>query len=227
MRFPPQRALLRWLAVGWIAFLVLPWNAIGGRGFFAFAWLGTYPFDPKTAPAAVQLVVLHRLWLLPLALMLIGATVMALRDVRAPDALAAAGATGLATLAAVAVAIDLGGWTWPPLATIFGPLPGRQPGLGYGALGAGLSALMLVALAVAQRGWVRGDRFVAGAIAFAVGAVGLFTLYPLARLLLRAFVDRDGNWSLAAFAARIASSRVWGVGGVVWNTLDLGLCTAL
>ena len=122
MRFPQQRALLLWLAVGWIAVLVLPWSAIGGRGFFAVAWLGTYPLDPKTAPAAVQLVVLHRLWLLPFALMLIGATVIALRDRRASAAMAMAGAVGLATLGAVAFAIDLGGWTWPPLASIFGPL---------------------------------------------------------------------------------------------------------
>ncbi len=32
--------------------------------------------------------------------------------------------------------------------------------------------------------------------------------------------------SLAALAARVASSKVWGVGGVVWNTIELGLLTA-
>src|SRR5204862_511485 len=50
-------------------------------------------------------------------------------------------------------------------------------------------------------------------------ASGWIGIYPLARLLLRAFVDRDGNASWTAFTARLLSSRVWGVGGVVWNTL--------
>ena len=62
--------MLAWLVAGWIAFLVLPWNAIAGRGFFAFAWLSTYPFDPKVAPAVIQLVQYRRLWLLPVALLL-------------------------------------------------------------------------------------------------------------------------------------------------------------
>jgi iron(III) transport system permease protein len=55
----------------------------------------------------------------------------------------------------------------------------------------------------------------------------VFTLYPMLRLFARAFVDRDGHLSLAAAVARFSSSKVWGVGGVVWNTLQLGLATAL
>jgi iron(III) transport system permease protein len=85
---------------------------------------------------------------------------------------------------------------------------------------------MFLSLGLARRGWAKGDAFVAGAIGACVALVGLFTLYPLARLLTRAFVDRDDRWSFAAAAARFASSKVWGVGGVVWNTLTLGLMTA-
>src|SRR5258706_15377082 len=60
----------------------------------------------------------------------------------------------------------------------------------------------------------------------AVAVVGLFSLHPLVRLIVRAFGDANGNPSLAALLTRIVSSRVWGVGGVVWNTLELGLLTA-
>jgi iron(III) transport system permease protein len=223
------RSLQAWLALGWAAFLLLPWSAIAGRGFFAFGWLSAYPLDPKVAPAAIQLFVHGRLWLLPFALAPFAAMTVALRREpmhRDAPLLIGAGALGLAWLAGVACAIDIGGWTWPLLAQVFGPLPGRQPGLGYGAALVALSLLMLLCHGLALRGWVRGDRFVAGAIGLAVALVGLFTLYPLARLVLRAFVDSNGNPSVQALFARIASSRVWGVGGVVWNTLELGLLTA-
>jgi len=29
-------AVVLWIAVGWIAFAALPWNAISGQGFFAY-----------------------------------------------------------------------------------------------------------------------------------------------------------------------------------------------
>jgi len=223
--------LIAWLAVGWAAYLVVPWSAIAGRGFFAFAWLGNYPLDPKVAPAAFQLIVHQRWWYAPFAAMLVAATLCGWRrrprDARVvSNTLVAAGAMGLLWLLAVALAIDIGGWTWPPLAGVFGPLPGRQPGLGYGAMLTGLSALMFLCHGLALRGWVNGDRFVAGAIGLAVTLVGLFTLYPLSRLIARAFVDSSGDFSLAALRARIASSQVWGVGGVVWNTIELGFLSA-
>ena len=86
--------------------------------------------------------------------------------------------------------------------------------------------LVLLCHGLALRGFAKGNTFVAVAIGASIALVGLFTLYPLARLFLRAFLDSDGNVSLAALAARVASSKVWGVGGVVWNTLELGLLTA-
>jgi iron(III) transport system permease protein len=137
-----------------------------------------------------------------------------------------AGTIGLASLLATALAIDIGGWTWPALAGVFGPLPGRQPGLGYGALLTGVAALMFLCEGLALRGWVKGDRFVAGAIGLAITLVGLFTLYPLARWSCARSSIASGNLSLAALLARIVVEQVWGVGGVVWNTLELGLLTA-
>jgi iron(III) transport system permease protein len=219
-----------WLAVGWVGFALLPWSAITGGGFFAFQWLSAWPRDVRVAPAAIALVRDGRGWLLPVAVALVlplFALSTRTRDTTAARVLVAAGTLGLVSVLAIALAIDIGGWTWPPLATMFGPLPRRQPGLGYGALAVTAASLMFVCLGFALRGWVRGDAFVACSIGGCVALVGLFTLYPLLRLLARAFVDRDDQWSLAAAATRFASSKVWGVGGVVWNTLQLGLMTAL
>ena len=103
---------------------------------------------------------------------------------------------------------------------------GVSPGLATARLAVAAAALMFVCHGLALRGWVRGDAFIASAIGAAVALVGLFTLYPLSRLLVRAFVDSDGHASLKALTARIASSQIWGYGGVVWNTLQLGVMTA-
>ena len=52
-----RRNIGLWLAVGWLGFAVLPWNAIGGQGFLAFGWLAGWPLGLREAPAAIQLVV--------------------------------------------------------------------------------------------------------------------------------------------------------------------------
>src|SRR5437879_13553688 len=74
-----RRIVARWLAVGWIGFAILPWNAIGGGGFFAFNWLAQYPAAAAAAPALVQLGLLHRLWVLPLALLLLAPIALVIR----------------------------------------------------------------------------------------------------------------------------------------------------
>ena len=188
-----RRNLGLWLAVGWVGFAVLPWNAIGGQGFLAFRWLGSYPLGLREGPAAVQLVEHGRLWLLPLGLALALPALLFVRQIGIGGAariLIVAGGGGFATTLAIALAIDIGGWTWPALATFFGALPGRQPGLGYGALAVAGASLMFLCHGLALRGWVKGDAFVAGAIGASVVLVGLFTLYPIARLFVRAFLDR-------------------------------------
>ena len=234
MRIPAPLASARpgtslWLAAGWLGFAVLPWNAIGGQGFFALNWLAAYPLDVRAAPALVQLIHHGRSWLLPIVFTLslpLVATARFVTDRVASTVLFLAGATGFATIGLIALAIDISGWTWAPLASIFGELRGRQPGLGYGALLVAAAALMFVCQGLALRGFVKGDAFVACAIGASVTLVGLFTLYPIARLLLRAFVDADGNASASALMSRVAQSRIFGYGGVVWNTLQLGMLTA-
>ena len=218
--------LAAWVALGLAAFALLPWSAIGG-GFFAFDWIAQWPRDVRVAPALFAIALHGRWWLLPVALALALPLVAATSKQDHPGVLIASGLLGLAGILAVALAIDIDGWTWPALASAFGPLPRRQPGLGYGALACAAVCLVMLCTGLAQRGFAKGDAFVASAIGGAVALVSLFTLYPLLRLLARAFVDRDGHLSMASAAARFASSKVWGVGGVVWNTLQLGLATAV
>ncbi|TMG80687.1 MAG: iron ABC transporter permease, partial [Betaproteobacteria bacterium] len=145
---------------------------------------------------------------------------------RTAPAFIAIGAVGLVCIAAIAVSIDINGWRWPELATVFGELPRRTPGLGYGALLVAAAMLLLLCHGLALFGWVKGDTFVASALGAAVALVGVFTLYPLGRLFVHAFLDPGGNFSLASLFARIGSSRIWSYGGIVWNTLQLGLMTA-
>jgi len=228
-----RRVIGPWLAAAWFGFAVLPWNAIGGGGFFAFDWLRGYPAALGSAPALAQLVWHGRLWFLPLFLLLLGLLAFVLRpldDAEArtrrslPLSLAAGGV--LVCIAAIALAIDIEGWTWSGFARVFGELPRRQPGLGYGALVVTASALVLLCHGLALRGWAKGNTFVAAAIGISIACVGLFTMYPLGRLFEHAFLDSSGQASFSALASRISSSRIWGVGGIVWNTLQLGLMTA-
>ena len=228
-----RRAVGSWSAIAWFGFAVLPWSAIGGGGFFAFQWLGQYPLGLTSAPALFQLLRHGRLWFLPLFVVLLaplaltwGSATGATSGQRTSITLIAAGVAGLACVLAIALAIDINGWSWSPLARVFGPLPRRQPGLGYGALVVTIACLMFLCQGLARRGWVKGDAFVAGAIGLSVTLVSLFTIYPLTRMFLHAFHDADGNFSLTALLARVASGKIWGYAGIVWNTLQLGLLTA-
>ena len=48
-----RRVVGPWLAIAWLGFAVLPWNAVGGGGFFTFDWTHQYPFGLASAPAMV------------------------------------------------------------------------------------------------------------------------------------------------------------------------------
>ena len=186
-----------WLAVGWFGFLFLPWNAIGGQGFLAFNWVAAYPLDARVAPAAVQLVYQGALWLLPLAAALalpLFTLRGAMSDRVASRLLIVSGALGVATIAAVAAAIDIGGWTWPAAGSAVRP-----------AARASARAWLRRACGRRRRADVRLPRSCVARLGPAamrssparsvpsVALVGLFTLYPLSRLFVRAFVDRDGQ----------------------------------
>ena len=110
----------------------------------------------------------------------------------------------------------------------------RQPAMGLGAAIVSTSLLMLFSLGLAARGFFRSDAFVAGAVVIVTVLVGLFTFYPVARILLSAVQGSDGALSVRALVERLFAAKIWRLDcltggrscGVGWNTLALAVLTA-
>jgi iron(III) transport system permease protein len=222
----PHRALLFWLAVGWIAIALLPWHALED-GIFAPGALAGFPFAAASAPALVllgdgQLFLLPLLAPLLVVLFLLAAPLDAVTTRR----LVGGALCGLAWLLFLALAIGIDGWNADWLAALFGALRGRQAGFGWGALLYTVAVLMLLCRGLAARGWLKGDFFAVAAIAAIAGLIAIFVLFPLAEILATAFRTPRGAWAPALFAKRLFAAKFWGADGVVWTTLLLGLMTA-
>src|SRR5712692_3679054 len=174
----PDRVLSTWLAVGWVAVALLPWHALED-GVFAAAALAGYPWSAATAPALFALAG-GQFFLLPLLLPLVAASFRLAAPLDAASArLVIAGAlAGLLWLLFLMLAIGLNGWNFPVLDAVFGALPGRQAGLGWGALLYAGAVLILLCRGLAARGWLRGDVFALAALATVVALVGVFVLFP-------------------------------------------------
>ena len=225
----PSTTALYWFLIGGFAYLLLPWYGVED-GFFSFYWLfDGWVTDSDYAPGLFQGLLHGKWWLLPLILPLATALLAAWR--RNPGLLLASGIGGLALLLLQAFAIYHRGWAWPLLEQVFGPLDGRQFGIGWGGTVTALAFLFITTTALAGRGMVRGDAFVAGAIGLVVAMVVAFIIFPTSEVLLRAVEDREGAFSLAYLAANLTDSRVWSLGcvtgggrcGVAWNSFFLAL----
>jgi iron(III) transport system permease protein len=239
--FHPTLAL--WLVVGWVGLLVLPWYGIED-GFFAFDWLyDGYPFDSDYAPALFLLLQGEKLWLAPL-FALLALPVLVLRSQKSNRLfgviLIISGAVGFGWLMAQGFGIGLRGWQFGWLEALFGPLGDRQFGMGYGGLLVASAFLFVFTQGIASRGAVNGDVFVVSAITFVIAIVTVFVFFPIANMLLAAFVTDDKSYSAVIFLEKFSDRRIWGLGcilgsgrcGVAWNSLFLavlvgGLTTAL
>jgi iron(III) transport system permease protein len=206
----------RWLAVGAAGFAVLPWYALADS-VLGIAWLRAFA-SADNAPALLQVIVHGRWWLAPIGLALIAAALAAWR--RRPALLLWSAALGLAWFACQGFAAD----------------PSTQPGMGAGAALAGASLAMLMGHGLAARGWFKGDAFVACSVVALTALVALFTLYPVAKILVQALQDNAGAFAAGALVDRLSSARIWGLAciaggtrcGVAWNTVMLAiLCGAL
>ena len=229
------RAVAAWLAVAAVSFVLLPWYFPADKNLaqaLAEVWGGA-----DSASGIVEAARHGRawLWVVPIGLVVafLGTRPGARRR---QGALLVAGATiALAGVLVAGFAIGASGWAFEFLAHAFGPLPGGQPGIGWGGALTLLALLMLLGTGLARLGWVRGDAFTASAIVVCGALLLLFVAYPVARSLAGAFVDESGQASLTALAARIGNERTWGLSclaggvrcGVAWNTLFLALLTAL
>jgi len=229
-----RRLAIGWLALGIAAFALAPWYALPD-GVLHAGWLAHY-FGKENAPGIVQSVHHGRAWLVPLALMLllgIHATALQSRTARS-NALIVIGALGFLYLLAQGFAIGARGFSYPWLATAFGPLAGSQYGMGLGAALTAAAFAMTFAIGVAERGAFRGDAFVACSVVAVSALVAAFIFYPVVTVLIQAAQDAEGAWSLTAFTRRLFTEKIWGLGclaggsrcGVAWNTLVLALLCA-
>jgi len=236
-----HRALLSWLIVGVAGYLLLPWYALQDT-VLGIAWLRDWA-GLDNAPAIVQAFRHGRPWLLPLgALLLAGSALLApgLDPRTRANGMIAVGAAGFAFLLVQGFAIGPAGWSFDTLTLWFGPLTGKQYGMGLGACLVASAFAMIASLGLAGRGYFNGDAFVAGTVVAVAALVAVFTFFPVLKILIQAVQDNDGAISRIAFLARMFTEKIWGLScilgstrcGVAWNTLLLALacaiaCTAL
>ena len=136
----------------------------------------------------------------------------ALRLTRAPGtrggALVLIGAAGLGWMVAEGLSVGLRGWNWGQLEMMFGPVTG-QPAFGAGAVVLALAFTGLIAFGFAERGALKGDAFVLGAIAVLILLVATFVFYPLISMFSGAFQDFDGSFTTAGVARNIGDPKIW------------------
>jgi iron(III) transport system permease protein len=184
---------------------------------------------PDAAPAILQALNHGKGWLWPLpALLAVQTLVLLAPGLRrvAIGVTIACSLMALSYLLAQGFAIGLRGWTSPWLAATFGASPGRQFGMGYGALLAGCAFLFLLTGSLARLGVFRGDGFTLGALALIASGIFLFVFFPVSLVLVSAAKDGAG-YSAMALLARLSDGDIWslaclaggGACGVLWNTL--------
>lgn len=225
--------MLLWLVVGWVGFCLVPWYGIED-GFFSLSWLfDGYPFNSDYAPALFLLLQGEKLWLLPLAIFLVGPLQAAARSRSDPAharLLILYGALGFGWLIAQGFAIGISGWQFSWLESIFGPFGDRQFGMGYGAMLVASAFLFVFTQGIAARGAVNGDIFVVGAIGFVIAIVTVFVFYPILSMLSSAFITQDNTYSISVFFEKFTDRRLWGLAclsggrcGAAWNSLVLAI----
>ena len=228
--------LIFWIFAGWVGYLLLPWYGIED-GFFRFGWLfDGYPFDEDYAPAAFLFGQGAKMWLAPLILPLIAPLfVLGLQktDPRYAIVLILSGALGFGYLIAQGFGIGIRGFNYEWLTALFGELDDRQFGMGYGAMLVASSFLFLLTQGIAARGAINGDVFVVSAIGGVIVIVGIFVFFPIAKMLIFAFITEDGGFSAGVFVSKFFDDRIWGLGclsgarcGVAWNSFFLAIFVA-
>ena len=234
MKKNPNQAIRIWLALGLLAYLLLPWYAIQDT-----AWYSVLPQilgGPETANGLLQALLHGRPWL---GAGMLGLAIAAIGLAGAPGKvqggwLLAGGLTGFMGLLVSGFLIGAKGWSFDALTALWGELASRQFGIGSGAFLALLSLLMIAAFGLARRGYFKGDLFIASAVVGCSVLLLLFIAFPVSKALYGALLTEQGQWSLTAIFDRIGNERVWGLNcltggvrcGVAWNTLFLALLTA-
>ena len=230
-----QRTLLLWLAVGFAGFVLLPWYSVQDS-LLSIGWIRDFTAKDN-APALLQSLLHRRTWLLPLGALLAAVAPLlrtSLSRRRRANALIMLGAAGFIYLA-------LQGFAIGPRGLVFEALPAPsslavgQYGIGIGATLTATAFAMLFSAGLAERGFFKGDAFVAGSVVAVTLLVATFTFFPVLKILVQAAQDNDGAFSLSAFFTRLFTQKVWGIGcitgstrcGVAWNTLIVATVCAV
>ncbi|MBB3609725.1 iron ABC transporter permease [Rhizobium sp. BK602] len=223
------------LLLGLAALILLPWYRIEG-GFFGFGWLSSFPGDPSTAPGLLEIAEHGRWWLaIAAAPLLLGGIARLLSNPMQRGALLAwAGGLGVVFLALQGLAITFSGWSWTISETSFSTLAGGQPSMGAGAVLTGIVFVLLFSFGLAERGVMKGDAFVVGAIAMLIVLVAIFVFYPVGSMFVGAFQAFDGSFNPDGFIANVQDPSIWSLSclaggdrcGVAWRTLWLAIMTA-
>lgn len=231
-----KRRLDAVLILGVVALTLLPWYRIED-GFFGFGWLAGFPFTAETAPGLVQIATHGRLWLAVVVLLMLaaGAARGMVDPMRRGAAMAWLGAIGVLFLSLQGLAIGFGGWTWTVSETLFGALQTGQPAMGAGAVLATIVCVLLFAFGLAERGVMKGDAFVLGAISLLAFLVAVFVFYPIGSMFIGAVQDFDGSFNPDNFVRNLQDPGIWSLGcltgggrcGVAWRTLWLAIMTGL
>jgi iron(III) transport system permease protein len=177
--------------------------------------LAPFGFEDARSALALASSGYRSLWLVPL-MAAVGA--LALKPQIDPRWRIGAAAIGIAALFAAGFVDGLKPVAW---------------GLGAAVMASAL--LLMLARALAGAGAFKADRWVATVTVVILGGVLLFVFFPVAKVLLSAFVDRSGNLALDVFAQRFFAPDIWSLAclvsqsgcGVVANTIWLGLLTGV
>lgn len=234
MRESANRALWYWVAVGFLAYLVLPWYAIQDAN--GLSRIGQVFSGEPAGNGLLQAAIYGRPWL---GLGLVGLAAAAVAAFMPPGrrqgaVLLVGGGFGLLALLASGFLIGAHGWAFESVTSRWGELDARQPGMGWGGVMALAALTVLCAFGLARRGGFKGDLFVAGAVLSTAGLLALFIVFPVLKALSSAFFAEDGQVALSAILERVANERNFGLDclvggqrcGVAWNTLLLGMTTA-
>lgn len=230
------RIVFGWSALGVLGFAVLPWYALQD-GLSSLSWISGLYGNDEAATGLAQGLMYGRPWLLGslVALLLCAAVPMYFHDRRERgNALLVSASIGLALWLLQAFGIGPTGWS----AMFQGWLPALshgQYGIGIGGMMAGGALLMLFSVGLAQRGYFKGDAFVAGGVVGVATLVLMFTFFPLGNILVTALQPTDEAGVAELLARRLLSAKIWGLGcvtggtscGLAWNTLTLAFCTAV
>ena len=224
------------LILGTVALTLLPWYRIEG-GFYGFGWLTGFPLSAEVAPGGVQIFAHGRLWLAgALVLLLMACAARGMADpMRRGAVLAWVGAIGVLFLTLQGLAIGFSGWSWMASENLFGPLADGQPSMGAGAVLSSIVFVLLFAFGLAERGVMKGDAFVVGAISLLVFLVAVFVFYPIGSMFVGSVQDFDGSFNADNFIRNVQDPSIWslncvvGAGrcGVAWRTLWLAIMTGL